>query len=301
MKYIYFIMTFFLINKATGQNYLNVLNYNLNGTPVYGVKIKTNMPFSPANQMPAISIKGYNYDSSEPIDLKIVYYIYSGGANFNDPANFYILNSKVASSGGYTPRILLSNENGKVVIYIDDKSYYQRFTVSVFAQGMNEAASWFENWTAADEPLSGTKTAEIPYGNRFKGDVSLPGNGIWAGNGNVGIGTSSPIEKLSVNGNIRAKEIKVEAANWPDYVFTPGYKLPSLESVAQHIKEKGHLPDMPSAAAVSKEGIALGEMNKKLLEKVEELTLHLIEQNKIIQQQSRDIRILKEKTLKREL
>jgi hypothetical protein len=100
--------------------------------------------------------------------------------------------------------------------------------------------------------------------------------------GNVGIGTAFPAEKLSVNGKIRAQEIKVEMANWPDYVFAKDYKLPSLKETEKHIKEKGHLPGIPSAAEVEKNGIELGDMNKKLLQKIEELTLYLIEQNKEI-------------------
>lgn len=98
--------------------------------------------------------------------------------------------------------------------------------------------------------------------------------------GNVGIGITTPAEKLAVNGNIRAKEVKVETANWPDYVFTKAYKLPSLAETESHIRAKGHLPGIPSAAEVKEKGIELGEMNKKLLEKIEELTLHLIEMKK---------------------
>ncbi|WP_211660253.1 hypothetical protein [Pedobacter nototheniae] len=95
-------------------------------------------------------------------------------------------------------------------------------------------------------------------------------------NGNVGIGTTTPKEKLSVNGNIRAKEVKVETKDWPDYVFKKDYPLLSLEATEKHIKEKGYLPGMPSAKEVELNGLELGEMNKRLLQKVEELTLHLI-------------------------
>lgn len=98
--------------------------------------------------------------------------------------------------------------------------------------------------------------------------------------GNLGIGISHPGERLSVNGNIRSKEVKVEASNWPDYVFLPDYKLPTLTEIEEQIKLKGHLPDMPSAKEVEANGIALGEMNKLLLKKVEELTLHLIDQKR---------------------
>ncbi|MGK6353533.1 hypothetical protein [Parapedobacter sp. DT-150] len=94
--------------------------------------------------------------------------------------------------------------------------------------------------------------------------------------GNVGIGTATPAERLSVNGNIRAKEIKVEMANWPDYVFNADYPLTPLPELEAYIKENGHLPGIPTASNVEADGVALAEMNRKLLEKVEELTLHLI-------------------------
>ncbi|MES2653121.1 MAG: hypothetical protein V4663_15375 [Bacteroidota bacterium] len=100
--------------------------------------------------------------------------------------------------------------------------------------------------------------------------------------GNVGIGTTTPTEKLAVNGNIRAREVKVESAPWPDYVFAKGYALPSLAAIEKSIQKNGHLPGMPSAKAVAANGIKLGEMNAKLLEKIEELTLHLIAQQKRI-------------------
>jgi hypothetical protein len=108
------------------------------------------------------------------------------------------------------------------------------------------------------------------------------------GDGNIGIGTTAPKEKLSVNGKIRAHEIKVETANWPDYVFAKDYALPSLKETEKHIQEKGHLPGIPSAAEVKSSGIDLGEMNAKLLKKIEELTLYLIEQNKRLNQQQED-------------
>ncbi|MES2457426.1 MAG: hypothetical protein V4594_17855 [Bacteroidota bacterium] len=103
--------------------------------------------------------------------------------------------------------------------------------------------------------------------------------------GNVGIGTANATEKLSVNGKIRAQEIKVETANWPDFVFAKNFQLPSLQETEKHILANGHLPGIPSAAEVAKDGIELGEMNKRLLQKVEELTLHLIRQEKLLDQQ----------------
>ncbi len=98
-------------------------------------------------------------------------------------------------------------------------------------------------------------------------------------NGNVGIGTITPTDKLSVNGNIRAQEIKLEATNWPDYVFEKDYQSMPLEEVEIYIKEKGHLPGFKSAKEYQKEGVDIMEMNQKLLEKMEELTLYLIQKD----------------------
>ncbi len=113
-------------------------------------------------------------------------------------------------------------------------------------------------------------------------------------NGNIGLGTANPLGwRLAVNGNIRAKEVKVETS-WADFVFEKGYALPSLEEVEAHIKEKGHLKDIPSAAEVSENGIQLGEMNSKLLQKIEELTLYLIQQNKTIEELTKQKNTLEE-------
>lgn len=103
------------------------------------------------------------------------------------------------------------------------------------------------------------------------------------GNGNVGIGVTWPSETLEVNGTIRAKEVLVEATPWPDDVFEPGYQLPSVNDVAAHIQSSGHLPGVPSAATVGEKGVALGEMQKTLLRKVEELTLYVIQQQREIE------------------
>ena len=105
-------------------------------------------------------------------------------------------------------------------------------------------------------------------------------------NGNLGIGTDSPGEKLEVNGTIRSKKVKVEASPWPDYVFETNYKLRSLSSLEQYITANKHLPEVPSAAEVEKEGIDLGNMDATLLKKVEELTLYLIDQNKTLKEQA---------------
>lgn len=144
-----------------------------------------------------------------------------------------------------------------------------------------------------------------PLSFKANGDVVIVSNKN-AVSGNVGIGTTTPREKLSVNGNVRAKEIKVENANWPDYVLADGYKLPSLRETEKYIKEKGHLLGIPSASEVKVNGIELGKMNAMLLEKIEELILHLIEKDKQIsnlQEENRtnQIRIIRERGLLNDL
>ncbi|MCX2495311.1 hypothetical protein OQX63_17605 [Pedobacter sp. PF22-3] len=100
--------------------------------------------------------------------------------------------------------------------------------------------------------------------------------------GNLAINMAIPDNnyKLAINGNIRAKEIKVEATNWPDYVFEDGYQVGPLKALEDYIKANKHLPGMPSAKDIEVNGIAVSEMLKLQQQKIEELTLHLIEKDK---------------------
>ncbi|MDN3588082.1 hypothetical protein QWY86_15470 [Pedobacter aquatilis] len=112
------------------------------------------------------------------------------------------------------------------------------------------------------------------YKNGAKTILKIMGTGL------VGIGTDTPSERLSVNGKIRAHEIKVETANWPDYVFEATYKIPSLSEIERFIKTHKRLPESPSAEELEVNGIAVGDMLKLQQKKIEELTLHLIEKEK---------------------
>lgn len=115
--------------------------------------------------------------------------------------------------------------------------------------------------------------------------------------GSVGIGTAGTFGyQLAVNGTIGSTEMKVESTSpWPDFVFDDGYELLSLEEVEQHIAAQGHLPEVPDEAEVTEHGINLGEMDARLLQKIEELTLYIIDMNKQIQQLQTDNEALKEK------
>jgi hypothetical protein len=109
--------------------------------------------------------------------------------------------------------------------------------------------------------------------------------------GRVGIGVSDPPSnfKLAVAGKVIADELKVKphASGWPDYVFKPQYQLMPLSQVEDFIKEKGHLPEVPSAKEVENEGIALGANQALLLKKIEELTLYLIEKDRQLLEQKK--------------
>ena len=104
--------------------------------------------------------------------------------------------------------------------------------------------------------------------------------------GNVGIGTATPDAKLTVGGLVHATGVKVDlSVPGADYVFHNEYTLMTLKDVQDHIAKKGHLPNVPSAIEMETNGIELGTMNMKLLEKIEELTLYAIEQEKKLKEQ----------------
>ena len=122
----------------------------------------------------------------------------------------------------------------------------------------------------------------------------------------IGLGKNSNLNiVLTSDGTIKAKQIIVTQNVWPDYVFDKNYKLMSLKDTEQFIKANNHLPGIQSADAIKKDDISLGDMQKKQMEKIEELTLNLInidkkvntleEQNKLLKE---DISLLKIKLKK---
>ncbi|PWL30055.1 MAG: hypothetical protein DCO95_09485 [Roseivirga sp. XM-24bin3] len=125
-------------------------------------------------------------------------------------------------------------------------------------------------------------------------------------NGYVGIGITSPSEKLEVNGNtlvqgtLEASKVKVTATpgSVPDYVFSANYELKNLNEVEDFIKANSHLPNIPSANEIETNGQDVGELQLKLLEKIEELTLYTIEQEKEHEKKEGRIERLENENLK---
>ena len=166
-----------------------------------------------------------------------------------------------------------------------------------YASGSN---MWFPNSNQGDICYRNT-LGKMLFGN--SGSVGA----IMAVTGNkVGIGTLTPSEVLSVVGNIRdsgnvmvygnvtAKRLQITQMPWADYVFEPSYKLLTLKEVEEHIAKHKHLPDVPSARQVEADGIDVGASQATLLRKIEELTLYVIEQNKRLEQQQKQMNELRE-------
>ncbi|WP_461630294.1 hypothetical protein [Labilibaculum euxinus] len=157
-----------------------------------------------------------------------------------------------------------------------------------FAGSQNyQDAYVFEMTDSNDNTVDGS----VVYGATGKDDV-FKHLFVIQGNGNVGIGMKFPTAKLSVNGKINAKEVQVTATGWPDYVFEPNYSLLSLHELETFINENQHLPEIPSAKEVGEKGISLAEMDAKLLKKIEELSLYVIELNRTIESQNNRIKEL---------
>ncbi len=134
-------------------------------------------------------------------------------------------------------------------------------------------------------------TNNIKFGDATPGYLTAGTVGIFLSNnvgtpvftvlhtGNVGIGQTNPQNKLDVNGTIHSKAVTIDLNGWSDYVFKKDYQLRPLSEVKDYIDQNQHLPEIPSEQEMIKKGLDVGEMNKLLMKKVEELTLYLIEKD----------------------
>lgn len=147
------------------------------------------------------------------------------------------------------------------------------FTVAALDAAGNESTASNSVSVTTDATSGGGSSVWTESGSvaSYSGDVAIGGVLVPTG------------YKLAVDGKLIVEEIKVQpSGNWPDYVFAKDYDLPTLEEIKKHIEEKGHLPNIPSEEEVQANGVELGEMNRLLLEKVEELTLYILQQEKRI-------------------
>ncbi|AXT61817.1 hypothetical protein D1816_16125 [Aquimarina sp. AD10] len=236
---------------------------------------------------------------------------YSGSDTFviyrrDNLTNHDVLTSSLSHNTGnkVTKALFSINNKGNVGIGTKTPSNAQGWHGALDVRGASHSK------ILATSNIAGVKTGIFSHGANWKGVVGRLGTEsnhdlrLMAGygkdqitiktNGNVGIGTTIPDARLAVKGSIHAEEVKIDlSVPAPDYVFKKGYDLLTIEEVQQHIQEKGHLPNIPSAEVMENDGVALGVMNMKLLEKIEELTLYTIQQETEI----KELKLLNKKLL----
>jgi hypothetical protein len=253
---------------SLGKTYHNVLKVGaLESAPAY-FYIDTKIPFND-NPAPQLHITGYNYgNANKAIKLTIGWYVYN---------NKFFWSQYKSDLGYYNPtsiKLGTYDDAGTIRVRIEianDGSYWSSYFIS--ATDINGSSSNYAGWSSTLGTMPAT-TGNITSVTEYAGI-------IYSNAGNMLIGKNTQDNKtykLDVVGKIRADEVVVNTTG-ADFVFEKDYKLPTIEHVANYVQENKHLPDIPSANEMVKNGVSMGDMQVKLLQKVEELTLYAIQQN----------------------
>ncbi len=190
------------------------------------------------------------------------------------------------AQGGPT---LISHDNGRTLVALEESSVYGGFL------NVLDRATIVGGSTKADLALQAPNDVWGTVGmyndkmliqsqrNIHLGHLTDQNALVVLQNGSVGLGTvNTETHRLAVDGTIKTREVTVTQEGWADYVFADDYPLMDISALSEYVKQHKHLPNVPSSEEVAQNGLALGETNKVLLEKIEELTLYLIRQNKKI-------------------
>jgi hypothetical protein len=226
-----------------------------------------------------------------------------------------------AGTTSSTNTFLLRNSAGDTLLRMrDDGRMGIGYNGTSYGRTLNMGGTGINFYTANEVAFGGaifpTDTSLVIWSNSGANNY-LVFQPSW---GNTGVGTYTPNAKLHVNGStgilvggnnariatgysvsvdgkIMAEEVTVQnSTSWPDYVFANDYKLMPLDELERSINQNKHLPNIPAAAEVEKNGIMLGDMNRKLMEKVEELTLYIIDLNKKNNALAQKVQQLEQKT-----
>ncbi len=206
--------------------------------------------------------------------------------------------NSIGMSGGY---VGIGNFDPKRALHVSGNGTNFGQWLENTGTGTSETARFsFKTASGGSDARAGV--IEWYEGSTFKGDMRmLRTGGIEIRNsndvavfnvnndGDIYIGNTPQKGNLWVNGNITSRKVKVTLSGWPDYVFAPYYKLPSLREVAEFIKINSHLPGIPSAKEIEANGLELGESQAALLKKIEELTLYAIQQEEQLRKQQDEI------------
>ncbi|MFC7774540.1 cell wall anchor protein [Flavobacterium sp. GCM10027622] len=231
--------------------------------------------------------------------------------NFNDGGIFYRNALPLQSSWDTWRKLVVAESNGNVgigtdvplgLLHVGDNTgagiLFSNKISGVSSQIPGQIAWGDSSMGLAGDLIVSPRTSIANNSVRFytNDGASISERFRIAGNGDIGVGTNAPQAKLDVRGKssfsdnmvvnakIEAKIVKVTATPTADFVFEEDYGLPKLEEVEKHIKAKKHLPEIASAKEMEKEGVDVGEFQIKLLQKIEELTLYVIDQNKRIKE-----------------
>jgi hypothetical protein len=240
--------------------------------------------------------------ASEPLETYTGVGIGNNIKNYNGSQAFTLINP---SAGGSYMRLLDNQMNFNLVSNSGNKQEVLTIIGNGYV-GIGENNPTEKLDISGNSRINGNYlNIEQSYGNNTEIFLNQIGKIKWnltnqAESGNLLIGNGdgtkfliSPAGNVSLQGKLEAKELKVTLTPTADFVFDQDYDLPKLEDVEKHIKEKKHLPEVASAEEMEKKGVNVGEFQIKLLQKIEELTLYTIEQNKQLKKQAEEIEILK--------